>query len=71
MLAPLLEALEFRCNNVAYRPVMDTIDLLGRYADAPAEQRARQAVPEACGVVALRRHCPDQVLGVDCMFCRA
>jgi hypothetical protein len=33
MLPQLLAALEFRCNNTAYRPVMDAIDLLRRYAE--------------------------------------
>ena len=33
MLPKLLEALEFRCNNSAYRPVMDAVDLLRRYKD--------------------------------------
>ena len=32
MLPDLLAALEFRCNNRAYRPVMDALDLLRRYA---------------------------------------
>ncbi|MFJ2406679.1 Tn3 family transposase [Streptomyces xanthochromogenes] len=48
MLAPLLAALEFKCNNTAYRPVMDAIDLLTRYASAPADQRhypADESVP--------------------------
>lgn len=31
MLPRLLGALEFRCNNTAYRPVMDALDLLKRY----------------------------------------
>ncbi len=33
MLPKLLEALAFRCNNTAYRPVMDAVDLLHRYKD--------------------------------------
>jgi hypothetical protein len=33
MLPKLLDALEFRCNNSAYRPVMDAVDLLHRYKD--------------------------------------
>jgi TnpA family transposase len=32
MLPKLLAVLEFRCNNTAYRPVMDALDLLRRYA---------------------------------------
>lgn len=39
MLPKLLAALEFRCNNTAYRPVMDALDLLRRYTDRPARQR--------------------------------
>jgi hypothetical protein len=39
VLAPLLEALEFRCNNSEYRPVMDAIDLLRRYAARPGQDR--------------------------------
>lgn len=48
MPAPLLEALEFRCNNAAYRPVMDAIGLLGRYADVDSDQKfyaASETVP--------------------------
>jgi TnpA family transposase len=33
MLPKLLDALEFRCNNNTYRPVMNAIELLGRYKD--------------------------------------
>lgn len=33
MLPKLLGALSFRCNNTAYRPVMDAVDLLTRYAE--------------------------------------
>jgi len=33
MLPKLLDALEFRCNNTAYRPVMDAVGLLHRYKD--------------------------------------
>jgi hypothetical protein len=32
MLPSLLGALEFKCNNTAYRPVMDAVDLLTHYA---------------------------------------
>lgn len=48
MLAPLLAALEFKCNNTAYRPVMDAIDLLARYAGADSDQKfyaAEETVP--------------------------
>lgn len=39
MLPKLLAALEFRCNNTAYRPVMDALVLLRRYTDRPARDR--------------------------------
>ncbi|WP_214324874.1 Tn3 family transposase [Nonomuraea sediminis] len=39
MLGPILAALEFKCNNTAYRPVMDAIDLLSRYAGVAATER--------------------------------
>jgi TnpA family transposase len=39
MLAPLLGALRFRCNNTAYRPVIDAIGLLALYTDVPADQK--------------------------------
>ena len=43
MLAPLLAALEFRWNNSAYRPVMDAIDLLARYAGTDSDQKVYAA----------------------------
>jgi hypothetical protein len=39
MLPPLLAALEFRCNNTAYRPVMQALDLLARYATTDGKVR--------------------------------
>jgi TnpA family transposase len=33
MLPKLLDVLDFRCNNTAYRPVMDAVELLHRYKD--------------------------------------
>jgi TnpA family transposase len=39
MLPPLLAALSFRCNNTAYRPVMDALELLARYAGVDGKQR--------------------------------
>jgi len=39
MLPGLLGALEFRCNNTAYRPVMDALDLLRRYTMQPGRKR--------------------------------
>jgi Phospholipase D Active site motif len=41
MLPKLLTALAFGCNNVAYRPVMEALELLRRYAD-----RSRSGTPE-------------------------
>lgn len=40
MLSPLLGALELKCNNTSYRPVMDAIDLLRRCLDQPLEEGA-------------------------------
>ncbi|NGO71269.1 Tn3 family transposase, partial [Streptomyces boncukensis] len=40
MLKPLLKALELKCNNTAYRPVMDALDLLDRYLDQPIKEGA-------------------------------
>ena len=39
MLPRLLEALQFRCSNSAYRPVMDALELLGRHVETPGQQR--------------------------------
>ena len=39
MLPPLLAALEFRCNNTAYRPVMQALELLIRYAGVDGKVR--------------------------------
>lgn len=54
MLSPLLGALELKCNNTSYRPVMDAIDLLQRYLDQPLKEGAffdpAESVPLA-GVV--------------------
>jgi len=39
MLPRLLAALDVGCNNTAYRPVMDALDLLARYAARPARDQ--------------------------------
>jgi TnpA family transposase len=39
MLPRILEALEFRSNNVAYRPVIEAIELLRRYAGRPGHKQ--------------------------------
>jgi hypothetical protein len=39
MLPKLLGALEFRSNNAVYRPVIDALVLLGRYAGRPGRER--------------------------------
>jgi Tn3 transposase DDE domain len=38
-LPPLLAVLDFRCNNTAYRPVMDALGLLARYAEVDGKVR--------------------------------
>lgn len=48
MLPALLAALEFRCNDTAYRPVMAALDLLGRYREVDGKVRfygAGETVP--------------------------
>ncbi|MEE1836194.1 DUF4158 domain-containing protein [Streptomyces sp. SP17KL33] len=40
MLSPLLGSLEWKCNNTAYRPVMDAIALLKRYLEQPLKEGA-------------------------------
>ncbi len=39
LLPRLLGSLEFRCNNSLHRPVMDAVQLLGRYSGRPSRQR--------------------------------
>jgi hypothetical protein len=39
MLPPLLNTLGFKCNNTAYRPVMDALTLLAKYADVDGKTR--------------------------------
>ncbi|WP_327129513.1 Tn3 family transposase [Streptomyces sp. NBC_01727] len=39
MLPPLLRTLGFRCNNTAYRPVMDALALLEKYAEVDGKTR--------------------------------
>jgi hypothetical protein len=39
MLGPLLAALRFRSNNAAFRPVIDALDLLARYAHVDGKRR--------------------------------
>src|SRR5207302_3223041 len=51
MLPKLLGALEFRCNNAIYRPVMDALELLARYA----ERRGAGAVLRRRGAGPVRR----------------
>ena len=53
MLGPVLGALRFKCNNTAYRPVMDAIDLLASYAsvDAKVKVYAAEAIVPIDGVV--------------------
>ena len=46
MLPKLLAAIEFKCNNTAYRPVMDALDLLARYAEVPNKVKHYDAAGE-------------------------
>ncbi|MGC9436702.1 hypothetical protein [Streptomyces sp. WG5] len=39
MLPPLLRTLGFKCNNTAYRPVMDAMALLEKYAEVDGKSR--------------------------------
>ncbi len=39
MLPRILDALEFRCTNSVYRPVMDALELLQAHVDTPGQQR--------------------------------
>jgi hypothetical protein len=52
-LSPLLGTLRFQCNNTAFRPVMDAIELLGRYKDTSSDQKffARGEKVPIAGVV--------------------
>ncbi|MEU0389153.1 Tn3 family transposase [Streptomyces chartreusis] len=54
MLPPLLNTLGFKCNNTAYRPVMDAMKLLKKYADVDGKTRFYDSVedkPPMDGVV--------------------
>jgi hypothetical protein len=44
MLPQLLAALDFKCNNTTYRPVMDALDLLHTYAGVPSKVKHYAAV---------------------------
>ncbi len=46
MLPPLLNTLGFKCNNTAYRPVMDAMKLLKKYADVDGKTRFYEAGDE-------------------------
>ncbi|MFI9587738.1 hypothetical protein ACIHCQ_39375 [Streptomyces sp. NPDC052236] len=56
MLSPLLKALEVTCNNTAYRPVKDAIDLLERYLEQPLKEGAFFGPAET---VPLQGWCPS------------
>ncbi|MEV7234622.1 Tn3 family transposase [Streptomyces sp. NPDC051020] len=45
-LPPLLNTLGFKCNNTAYRPVMDAMKLLAKYADVDGKTRFYDAADE-------------------------
>ncbi|MFJ1930471.1 MULTISPECIES: Tn3 family transposase [unclassified Streptomyces] len=46
MLPPLLKTLGFKCNNTAYRPVMDAMKLLEKYAEVDGKTRFYDAGDE-------------------------
>lgn len=46
MLPPLLKTLGFKCNNTAYRPVMDAMKLLEKYAEVDGKTRFYDAADE-------------------------
>ncbi|MFF9570430.1 Tn3 family transposase [Streptomyces sp. NPDC014685] len=46
MLPPLLKTLGFKCNNTAYRPVMDALVLLEKYAEVDGKTRFYDAADE-------------------------
>ncbi|MBU3867149.1 hypothetical protein KN815_24750 [Streptomyces sp. 4503] len=46
MLPPLLKSLGFKCNNTAYRPVMDALVLLERYAEVDGKTRFYDAADQ-------------------------
>ncbi|MET8537973.1 Tn3 family transposase [Streptomyces sp. NPDC005065] len=46
MLPPLLKTLGFKCNNTAYRPVMDALALLEKYAEVDGKTRFYDAADE-------------------------
>lgn len=50
MLPPLLNTLGFKCNNTAYRPVMDAMKLLKKYADVDGKTRFYDAGDEVVRV---------------------
>jgi hypothetical protein len=56
MLPELLEALEFRCNNTAYRPVMDAVELLHRYKDRDGRKVVQQEQHPPVAKVPLQGH---------------
>ncbi|HEY5356903.1 MAG TPA: Tn3 family transposase [Streptosporangiaceae bacterium] len=72
MLAPLLVALEFRCNNKDYRPVMDAIDLLARYAavSRPGRDAGDQAALAQAGPVD-RFYSPEERVPIEGVVPRA
>lgn len=49
MLPALLAAVSFRCNNTAYRPVMQALELLHRYADVDGKVRYYAAADDVPG----------------------
>ncbi|MER5218253.1 Tn3 family transposase [Streptomyces sp. NPDC002838] len=63
MLPPLLNTLGFRCNNTAYRPVMDAMKLLKKYADVDGETRFYDAGDEVPLDGGVRKDWREAVVG--------
>lgn len=77
MLAPILSALAFGCNNTAWRPLMDAVGLLARYKDtdasqkyyAPEEQVPIEGVVPKVWMEAVRHSEPGQIERVPYELC--
>ncbi|MEU7835588.1 MULTISPECIES: hypothetical protein [unclassified Nonomuraea] len=65
MLPPLLNTLGFKCNNTAYRPVMDAMRLLKKYADVDGKTRFYDAGDEAPMDGVVRKDWREAVVAED------
>jgi TnpA family transposase len=76
MLPPILQALEFRSNNAAHRPVIEALSVLERYAGSPARSYAQGeevplegVVPPAWEDLVVSRNCSPRVDRVGYEVC--